>query len=634
MTARPDHHVLVVDDDATTAQGLQQMLGRLGLQAQTCAGLGALDAVLPTGSWDAVLLDMELDGGNVLDFLPAVSQRHKLPPTVLVSGQASARDIARALRGPVVDFLPKPYQPFEVAAALDRALGADRYVCAYGEEPVPLLRRTAAAMVWLFNKQLLPAEARATVADSPRLRAAAWLASTWPTPPASRSEAISAGVHLVSAAVTATACSIEGAWHEAAVREARHAHELASFTAACAHEEDLTPGHGWLIGALTGVGALALIAARARTAGGERPDEAQLTEVRAKAAAHTFRVLDGWGLPTQLLAAVGLREGGPRTRACAVLETGVARLRGEQRSRAAPETPAKATTSGAEEGKDELWQAQVRGTLLHLDRPRDLRLPDTWPGTATLRAGDQAVPLEVYGVSGPRLLAGVPRDHQAAARTLITTLGPKGAQVELAAPRLSTMTVPVDPAAVLAIEAGPTSVRMLVPDRRIEAVRAHLLRLIDRRRSVRVLLTSAQPIDAVLEHDGRQLRVSLADISLEGVGVLAPTTAFLGLRPGDLATLRVLLGETSADDVPPATDPHKAAPRGTDADEPDHLRLRCVYRNRSELEVPSGPHGPGFEIGLLGLELKGFPDVALQREWTSLVMDVQRQRQRLRGRRR
>lgn len=87
---------LVVEDDPTMRETLKDVLHEEGYAA---TGVGTVDDArrhLTTGARPhVVLLDLELDGapGDVL--LDELSRRSTAPPTVVVSGDVEARDIAR-----------------------------------------------------------------------------------------------------------------------------------------------------------------------------------------------------------------------------------------------------------------------------------------------------------------------------------------------------------------------------------------------------------------------------------------------------------------------------------------------------------------------------------------------------------
>lgn len=103
--------VLVVEDEATQRELLVTVLGRAGYDV---VGVGSAESaleVIAAGDVDLVLLDLHLPdghGGSVLEILRA-SDRTRLLPIIIVSGDATEEEHRRALAAGVTDFLHKPF---------------------------------------------------------------------------------------------------------------------------------------------------------------------------------------------------------------------------------------------------------------------------------------------------------------------------------------------------------------------------------------------------------------------------------------------------------------------------------------------------------------------------------------------
>lgn len=116
--------VLIVDDEPDILLMLRVTLEADGYETVLAAdGERALERI-ETDSPDIVLLDVMMpvmDGWGVLESL---TKRESSPPVVILSARWSARDVERALGLGAVDYLPKPFEPADVAHAIEAALAA------------------------------------------------------------------------------------------------------------------------------------------------------------------------------------------------------------------------------------------------------------------------------------------------------------------------------------------------------------------------------------------------------------------------------------------------------------------------------------------------------------------------------
>lgn len=122
MSAEPHlHTVLVVDDDPGALDGLVYYLQSCGFDA--VGALGGKDALhrLRDGVQPClVITDVVmpwLDGWGLVEAMRAEPRLTRIP-VVMVSGHSE--HVSRALQYGVRAYLPKPVQPSEVAAAVER----------------------------------------------------------------------------------------------------------------------------------------------------------------------------------------------------------------------------------------------------------------------------------------------------------------------------------------------------------------------------------------------------------------------------------------------------------------------------------------------------------------------------------
>jgi two-component system response regulator AtoC len=114
--------VLVIDDDASLRFTLEAVLSDAGLVVETCedgaAGLAAFEA---RGA-DVVLTDLampEMDGMQVLERMRAADPS---VPVLMLTAHGSERVAVTAIKAGAFDYIPKPFDPDELALAVRRAI--------------------------------------------------------------------------------------------------------------------------------------------------------------------------------------------------------------------------------------------------------------------------------------------------------------------------------------------------------------------------------------------------------------------------------------------------------------------------------------------------------------------------------
>jgi FixJ family two-component response regulator len=117
--------VYVVDDDPRVREAVQDLLFSCGLEV---VGFGSAADYMQHEKPDrpaCLILDIELPGINGLDLQRRLAgTRH--PPIVFITGYGDVPSSVRAMKAGAVDFLPKPFSPQQLLAAVDAAVGLDR----------------------------------------------------------------------------------------------------------------------------------------------------------------------------------------------------------------------------------------------------------------------------------------------------------------------------------------------------------------------------------------------------------------------------------------------------------------------------------------------------------------------------
>jgi DNA-binding NarL/FixJ family response regulator len=105
--------LLVADDHAIVRRGLQQVVAEA--QDLTVAGEAATAeevlARVAERSWDVVILDLSLPGGNGLDLLAEVKRRRPDLPVLILTVHSEEQYAVRALRAGAAGYLTKESAP-------------------------------------------------------------------------------------------------------------------------------------------------------------------------------------------------------------------------------------------------------------------------------------------------------------------------------------------------------------------------------------------------------------------------------------------------------------------------------------------------------------------------------------------
>lgn len=120
--------ILIVDDDIELCRLVTEYLESEGWEVSAVHdGNKGVDQILE-GSWDLVILDIMLPGCNGLDVLRRVREQSSVP-VVMLTARGDEVDRIVGLELGADDYLPKPFNPRELAArmrAVMRRVGTDR----------------------------------------------------------------------------------------------------------------------------------------------------------------------------------------------------------------------------------------------------------------------------------------------------------------------------------------------------------------------------------------------------------------------------------------------------------------------------------------------------------------------------
>jgi RNA polymerase sigma factor (sigma-70 family) len=117
--------VVVIDDDEEIREGLQGLLGSVGLRVELFA---SVQGFLGSGRPDrpgCLVLDVRLPGRSGLDFHEDLAGANVHMPVIFISGHADVPMSVRAMKAGAVEFLTKPVRHQDLLDAIQRALDQD-----------------------------------------------------------------------------------------------------------------------------------------------------------------------------------------------------------------------------------------------------------------------------------------------------------------------------------------------------------------------------------------------------------------------------------------------------------------------------------------------------------------------------
>lgn len=113
MTA--ETHLLIVDDDDRIRDLLKQYLMREGHSVTTAQDAAAARKLFQTFSFDLAIFDIMMPGEDGLSLLKALRDDGDDTPVLLLTARGQASDRIEGLRLGADDYLPKPFEPEELA---------------------------------------------------------------------------------------------------------------------------------------------------------------------------------------------------------------------------------------------------------------------------------------------------------------------------------------------------------------------------------------------------------------------------------------------------------------------------------------------------------------------------------------
>lgn len=118
----PGRRILTIEDDAAIRRGIVDALRFAGYEPREAAHRDEGLRLGLTGTFDLILLDLVLPGGDGLEILQQVRDTHPTLPVIILTARGEEADRVRGLRLGADDYVVKPFSVNELLARVEAVL--------------------------------------------------------------------------------------------------------------------------------------------------------------------------------------------------------------------------------------------------------------------------------------------------------------------------------------------------------------------------------------------------------------------------------------------------------------------------------------------------------------------------------
>jgi two-component system phosphate regulon sensor histidine kinase PhoR len=126
MKADKKARILIVDDELPVCKSISHALREEGYDVDMALSGEEALCQLPRRQYEVMVVDLMMPGMSGMEVLAAVRERGVDIPVVIVTGYPSTRTAVQSVKRGACDYLPKPFTPRELQAAVARALEGHR----------------------------------------------------------------------------------------------------------------------------------------------------------------------------------------------------------------------------------------------------------------------------------------------------------------------------------------------------------------------------------------------------------------------------------------------------------------------------------------------------------------------------
>ncbi len=141
-TANDAPHVLLVDDELLLHNVLERLLSRHGIKLTKCTSAVRAVEHLEEQAFDLVLTDFKMPEMDGLELLAHIRQEYPYMKVIMITAHANVQHAVRAMRGGVIDYIPKPFSTSELINRLKRHLEAEAPAPSPAKKRAPRAKKT------------------------------------------------------------------------------------------------------------------------------------------------------------------------------------------------------------------------------------------------------------------------------------------------------------------------------------------------------------------------------------------------------------------------------------------------------------------------------------------------------------
>ncbi len=119
--------ILIIEDEQRLSAGIKRYLQEQGYLCEQAFDFDSAQMKLGIYDYDCILLDLMLPGGNGLDLLNTIRQRHNAAGVIIISAKDSLDDRLKGLEIGADDYLPKPFALPELAMRIYAIIRRKRF---------------------------------------------------------------------------------------------------------------------------------------------------------------------------------------------------------------------------------------------------------------------------------------------------------------------------------------------------------------------------------------------------------------------------------------------------------------------------------------------------------------------------
>jgi DNA-binding response OmpR family regulator len=132
-----NHHILVMEDESSVAQGLKLVLTEEGYDVDVAMTGGSALTTLENDGIDLLLADLRLPDIDGMEVIRQVKEKKPETEVIVITGYSTVSSAVEAMKLGVYDYLAKPFTEEQVRITVEGALGKGKEESVAPKETIP-----------------------------------------------------------------------------------------------------------------------------------------------------------------------------------------------------------------------------------------------------------------------------------------------------------------------------------------------------------------------------------------------------------------------------------------------------------------------------------------------------------------